>query len=277
MKKLAIAFTALAAFTAPALAADIARAPVRAAPPVAYAPPAPSFTGFWLSGGFGYGVADLSHSVTSAAAPFSVFDFGHDNGARGWLGKVGVGYDFQGWPWSNVVIGVFTDGQWTDIKGNYSFNCPDPCVGPTVFIGSIKNDWTWAAGGRIGYIALPGLLTYVNGGWTEGNFTQVNYVDAALGTPTGLVRPSARRDGWFLGGGTEYALNWIPGLFLKSEYRFADYGDHDATQVCAGTVAGGCGPAGSFHSIDRSRAFVQTITTELVYRFNWGGPAATRY
>jgi hypothetical protein len=57
MKKLAIALTALAAFTAPALAADIAR---RAPPPVAPAPIAyaPSWTGFWISGGFGYGFAD---------------------------------------------------------------------------------------------------------------------------------------------------------------------------------------------------------------------------
>ena len=276
MKKLAIAFTALAAFTAPAFAADLAR---RAPAPV-YQPPAPvyNWTGFWISGGFGYGVADLSHSVTSATAPFQVFDFGHDNGARGWLGKVGVGYDFQGWPWSNVVIGVFTDGQWTDIKGNYSFNCPGGCPGPTGFIGSIKNDWTWAAGGRIGYIALPGLLTYVNGGWTEGNFTQVNYLDARNGAATGLVLPSQRQNGWFVGGGTEYALNfWIPGLFLKSEYRFADFGNRTTAQVCSGIVAGGCGFAGTIHSLDNSRYREQTVTTELVYRFNWGGPAATRY
>jgi outer membrane immunogenic protein len=270
MKKLAIALTAIAAFTAPAFAADIGRAPA----PV-YQPPAPvyNWTGFWISGGFGYGVADLSHSVTSATAPFQVFDFGHDNGARGWLGKVGVGYDFQGWPWSNVVIGVFTDGQWTDIKGNYSFNCPGGCAGPTGFIGSIKNDWTWAAGGRVGYIPLPGLLTYVNGGWTEGNFTQVNYLDARNGAATGLVLPSQRQNGWFVGGGTEYALNWwIPGLFLKSEYRFADFGDRTSSQVCSG-IAGGCGAPGSFHSLDNSRNRVQTITTELVYRFNWGAPA----
>ena len=276
MKKLAIALTALAAFTAPALAADIARAPVRAAPPVAYAPPAPSFTGFWLSGGFGYGLFDINHSVTSPVAPFTAFDLGNDIGGRGWLGKVGVGYDFQGWPWSNIVIGAFADAQWTDIRGNYSFNCPLGCAGAFGYTGQIKNDWSWAAGGRLGYIALPGLLTYVNGGWTEANFTQVNYLDSQFGTATGLTLPSQRRNGWFIGGGTEYALNfWIPGLFLKSEYRFADYGNRNTTQIC--TVALDCGVAGSFHSIDRSHAYVQTITTELVYRFNWGGPAATRY
>src|SRR3954468_7968131 len=110
MKKVAIALTAVVAFTAPALAADMARAPIRApvAAPVAYAQ---SFTGLWISGGFGYGLMDIQHSVTQTVAPFTVFDSGHDTGGRGWLGKVGAGFDFQGWPWSNVVIGAFTDGQ----------------------------------------------------------------------------------------------------------------------------------------------------------------------
>jgi outer membrane immunogenic protein len=279
MKKLALALTAIVAFAAPALAADIAaKAPVRAPAPVAYAP---SWTGFWISGGFGYGLMDIDHSVTGATAPFPVFDFGHDIGGRGWLGKVGVGYDFQGWPWSNVVIGAFTDGQWSNIKGHGTFFCPGGCTGPFEFNGQFKNDWSWAAGGRIGYVALPGLLAYFNGGWTEANFKQVNFLSSGsgtlpAGTAAGLVLPSQRLNGYFLGGGTEYAINWIPGLFWKSEYRFADYGNHTTAQVCTVSLAGGCGAAGTIHSLDRSHPYVQTATTELVYRFNWGGPAATK-
>jgi outer membrane immunogenic protein len=119
------------------------------------------------------------------------------------------------------------------------------------------------------------LLTYFNGGFTEANFKQVNYLDAALGTPTGLVLGSQRREGFFLGGGTEYAISQIPGLFWKSEYRFADYGRKDFGQLC--TVTGPCGVGGTIHSIDSSRTFVQTATTELVYRFNWGGPVVAKY
>src|SRR3954451_13797709 len=88
----------------------------------------------------------------------------------------------------------------------------------------------------------------------------------------GLALPSQRRDGWFLGGGTEYAFNFLPGLFLKSEYRFADFDNHDSNVICTGVLAG-CA-AGAITSIDRSRVFVQTITTELVYRFNWSGVGA---
>jgi len=29
--------------------------------------------------------------------------------------------------------------------------------------------------------------------------------------------------GWFLGSGFEYNLGWIPGLFWRTEYRFASY------------------------------------------------------
>ncbi|MFX5233334.1 hypothetical protein ABTC74_19505, partial [Acinetobacter baumannii] len=87
---------------------------------------------------------------------------------------------------------------------------------------------------------------------------------------TGLVLPSKTRDGWFIGGGTEYAITQLPGLFWKSEYRMAEYDTKNTTQVCV--VANGCGAAGTLHSIDRSHNYVQTITTELVYRFNWGGP-----
>jgi len=273
MKKLMLALVATAAFAGTASAADLAARPYTKAPMMA---PVYSWTGFWISGGFGYGLMDIDHSVTGPVAPFPSFDIGHDNGGRGWLGKVGAGADYQfAGPFGTWVVGAFADAQFSDIKGNYSFNCPVGCAGPTGYIGQLKNDWSWSVGGRIGYVALPGLLTYVNGGFTEANFKQVNYVDAALGTATGLVLPSQRRDGYFLGGGTEYAISQIPGLFWKSEYRFSDFGNKTFSQLC--TVTGPCGVGGTIHSLDRSHTFEQTVTTELVYRFNWGGPVVAKY
>jgi outer membrane immunogenic protein len=175
------------------------------------------------------------------------------------------------------VIGAFVDGQWSEIKGDYSFNCPTGCLGnPTGQIGQIKNDWSWAAGGRIGYVALPGLLAYVNGGWTEANLKQVNYVDAALGTATGLVRPSERVDGWFIGGGVERSLNIFgitaPGWFMKTEYRAAYYDSKNINELIDGTnLSNG-------RTIHMDKPLVQTISTSLVYRFNWGGaPVGANY
>ena len=274
MKKLALALTAIAAFTGQAVAADmparIAKAPVVAPIPVA------NWTGFWISGGFGYGLYDVDHSVVSTAVPPTTFDLGHDNGGRGWLGKVGVGGDYQfAGPFGNWVIGAFADAQWSDISGNYDFRCPGGCTGPSGLVGNLKNDWSWAVGGRLGYVALPGLLTYVNGGWTQSHWNQVNFVNNPTGAATDVILPSRTRDGWFLGGGTEYAITQLPGLFWKSEYRFADYGAKDLVQTCGPVTCGT--PVGTPHSVDRSHAFVQTITTELVYRFNWGGPVVAKY
>jgi outer membrane immunogenic protein len=274
MKKLALALTAVAAFAGQAFAADmparIAKAPMAAPVPLA------SWTGLWISGGFGYGMFDYDHSVTGPVAPFPVFDGGHNNSGRGWLGKVGVGGDYQfAGPLGSWVIGAFADAQWSDITGRGTYFCPGGCAGPFESKGDLKNDWSWAVGGRLGYVALPGLLTYVNGGYTQSNWTQINWLNSGTNVATGLVLPGQRRDGYFIGGGTEYAITQLPGLFWKTEYRFADYGDKSFTQNC--TVTGSCGIAGTVHSIDNSHAYVQTITTEFVYRFNWGGPAVARY
>ena len=162
MKKLMLALASLAALTGSAVAADMA---VKAPPPVAPAP-VYNWTGFWVSAGFGYALADIEERVTSPVAPFGVFDTGHDVGAKGWLGKVGAGWDYQfAGPLGNWLIGVFADGQWSNIKGNDSFLCVG--CGSFSFAGQQQNDWSWAVGARLGYVVTPTLLTYFNGGWTQ--------------------------------------------------------------------------------------------------------------
>ena len=272
MKKLLVALATLTAFTGSAFAADMAPS-YKAPAPVAVAP---SWTGFWISGGFGYAVQDFQNSVTGPVAPFPIFDIGHDNGGKGWLGKVGAGADYQfAGPFGSWVAGVFGDYSFKNVGGNISFNCPAGCLGPTGYIGSNQNDYSWAVGGRLGYVALPGLLTYFNGGWTQAHYKGVGFFDAQTQGPTGLVLGSRTCDGWFLGGGTEYSISQIPGLFWKSEYRFSEFGSKTNAQVCA--VTGTCGAAGTVHSLATSRSYEQAVTTELVYRFNWGGSVIPRY
>ncbi|MDO9560168.1 MAG: porin family protein, partial [Bradyrhizobium sp.] len=141
MKRLVVALTAIAAFTAPALAADMAaKAPMRAAP-VAYAP---SWTGFWISGGFGYGMAQYQHSEYDFFAPFAQISTGQDAGGKGWLGKVGIGYDYQfAGPYGNWVFGVFADADWSNISGQYSVNTlgvPAGQIAASNITGSFRND-----------------------------------------------------------------------------------------------------------------------------------------
>src|SRR5262245_44563983 len=248
MKKLALALAAFAALTGSASAADLAARPMKAPPPPA---PVYNWTGFWISGGFGYGLMDVDHSVTGPVAPFPVFDFGQDHGGRGWLGKVGAGLDYQfAGPMGAWVIGAFADGQWSNIRGNYGYSGPGGCVGPFNLVGQLENDWSWAVGARLGYVALPGLLTYVNGGYTQGHFNGVNFFANPAGGFTGQVLQSQTRDGWFIGGGTEYAVTQLPGLFWKSEYRFSDFGNQTSGVVCTSTAL--CGAAGTTLALDRS-------------------------
>ena len=54
----------------------------------------------------------------------------------------------------------------------------------------------------------------------------------------------------------------INGLFWKTEYRFAEYDNYDQNYMHSGFLAA----AVVHNSVD-----VQTITSSLVWRFNWMG------
>jgi outer membrane immunogenic protein len=246
-------------------------------------PPAPvyNWTGCYVGAGGGYGMFNEETAlVTRTALPGipagTTFVDGLTQGGRGWLATAQVGCDYQ---LSNVwggnwVFGAFADADWTNIKGRHT--------GGNVNIGLQDGDERlrreWAVGGRLGWLVRPQLLAYVSGGYTQASFGTVNYVNAifpVIGTPTGLQLPSRTHHGWFLGAGTEYALSWLPGVFWKNEYRFADYGTRTDAVIC--TAAALCGVVGPTAFAERNHPFVQTVRTELVWRFNWGGSTAARY
>jgi outer membrane immunogenic protein len=278
MKRLALALTAIAAFTAPALAADMAARPYAKAPaPVAAVA---SWTGFWISGGFGYGMSQYQHSENNIAAPFALVSTGQDVGAKGWLGKVGLGYDYQfAGPYGSWVIGAFADADWSNIGGQYSINTlgvPAPLLLATNLTGQYRSDYSWSVGGRIGYVALPGLLTYFNGGYTQAHSKGTTFINTTTPTAplaTGVSLAGQTRDGFFLGGGTEYAVSVLPGLFWKNEVRFSSFNNRTDAAVCTAAVGCAVGPTFS----QTSRLYEQKATTELVYRFNWGGPVVAKY
>jgi len=97
----------------------------------------------------------------------------------------------------------------------------------------------------------------------------VNYNFAfAGGGPSGLSLAAQTYNGWFIGSGFEYAFNWLPfpGLFLKTEYRYSQYGGNNGVSVpLTGSVVGITGAALN------SQKATQFISTELVWRFNWFG------
>ena len=261
MKKLVIALTALAAFTGSASAADLAARPYTKAP-VAVAP-AYNWTGFYIFGGGGGGISasDQHVETTVGAIPLTI---DQRQGGSGWFGTVGLGYD---WQFSGTwVAGVFADGQFGSIRGTVQ----DPTLGITA---NQKLEDSWAAGVRLGVLVAPNVLSYVNGGYSGAHFGGASFMTLA-GVPAGLHLNGYNRNGWFFGGGVENNLNIFgisaPGWFMKTEYRGAYYNAKSQDILTdVGNVP--------FGNSIRSNTWNQTVSTSLVYRFNWTGPVVAKY
>jgi outer membrane immunogenic protein len=239
------------------LAAPLAASAADMGVPYTKAPmprPVVSWTGCYVDGGVGYGMFNQDESVTGPGlATAKVTD-----GGRGWLGRVGGGCDYQlGGSLSNWVVGAFGDYDFENIHGWNDLGS----LGET---GNEKQNSAWAVGGRLGYLVTPNLLTYTDGGYTEARFNGVSFSSVA-GGPTLNTIPSHTYHGWFLGGGTEYALNfsWLPihGLFWRNEYRYSSFD----SAVLPISFAGGGATGASLNATK----YEQTITSSLVWRFNW--------
>jgi outer membrane immunogenic protein len=261
MKKFLLALTAVAAFTGSASAADLSHPYVKAPPPIV----APNWTGFYIFGGFGGGLwAADSNLVTNPGGLAVTRD--QRMGGSGWYGTAGAGYDWQFS--SNWVAGVFGDVQFGSIRGSID----DPLFAAE---GREKLETSWALGARLGYLVAPNVLSYVNGGFSDSHWSSAGFATlAAPGGPALFTTPSFNRGGWFVGGGMENSLNIFgiaaPGWFMKTEYRVAYYNRVTLPETLVAPVI----PTGFS---DTFKPWVQTISTSLVYRFNWTGPVVAKY
>lgn len=247
MTKLAAHVTVISlALAGSAIAADL-RAPAYKAPMAA--PIAASWTGCYLGAGGGYGMWNQETRYIDSGVPFGV---SNDNGGRGWFGTVQVGCDYQ--IGSNIVIGAFADYDWSGIKG-------DMAIASVALVGEEKLKSSWAAGGRIGWVPFQAsqLLVYVSGGYTQARFDAVGLANAATGVATVFSVDKHTYSGWFIGSGYEYGIGWLPGLFWKTEYRFADYGSERASLLSSGV------PTADHIEMDKR---IHTVRSELVWRFS---------
>ena len=79
-----------------------------------------------------------------------------------------------------------------------------------------------------------------------------------MAVPTGFAHRRHSSGGWFIGSGLEVAV--AGGWYWRSEVRYADYSKMMLTDT---------------NSAARSRQYhfnpvVETATSEIVYKFNWG-------
>ena len=115
--------TALAPVAPLLNAADLTMKPTYQGPSPAVAPaPVYNWTGFYIGGGFGYGMFNIDDSVSELGRLVSANETW---GGRGWFGTLVGGYDYQfanpfAIPFfSNpLVAGVFVDADFGDIKGS---------------------------------------------------------------------------------------------------------------------------------------------------------------
>jgi len=256
MKKFLLGTVALVALGTAAGAADLSR-PVYTKAPVA---PVMSWTGFYLGAGGGFGV--LRNQTNSVGGtPLAATSIGQwGGGDADFFGTVSGGYDWQlNQSW---VVGIFGDAQF----GNLKTDIPAPVVAGLV--PGVKNDLSYAAGVRVGYLLSPNVLTYVNGGYSHGDFKSGALVFATNGAPVGgVVTNDFSRDGWFVGTGVEHTLNFLginaPGWFVKSEYRYAEY---DRKVIGTNILGVDTTNVIGFNS----KLSEHTASTQLIYKFNWG-------
>jgi outer membrane immunogenic protein len=256
MKKLLLlALAGVALLPVSALAADLGRPVYKSAPP----PPPPAvynWTGCFVGAGGGYGMYNVD--TTEFDDDGKLQSQQQTTGGRGWLGQVsgGCDYQFSTGNFGNWVVGAFADYEFMDLTGQHTG------IGGEE-VANLKENSAWAVGARIGYLITPNFLTYWDGGYTQTHFDQANYSGLFSGVNDGLALPGTTFHGWFLGSGFEYSFNWlIPGLFLKTEYRFSSYNAQTVTDTFEGQPT---------EFSERLHPFVQSVTTQLVYRFNWFG------
>lgn len=253
-----------------ASAADMSM-PMKAPPPVR---PMVSWTGCYLEGGVGYGMWNQDQYTETFPGLVQLGAATTTDGGRGWLGRIGGGCDWQlTGEASNWVIGGLAEYDFMGIKGTDNFQN----VGLNGVFGAPsyapeKESSAWYIGPRVGYIVTPNLLTYVSGGYTETHFNQQNFTFLNTGVSANASLPSYTAHGWFIGSGVDYALNmsWLPiqGLFWRNDYRYSQYNAKDLQPFGTGVNPG---------FAQHTTANVQTVTTSLVWKFNWGGPGVAHY
>jgi outer membrane immunogenic protein len=174
------------------------------------------------------------------------------------VGGAQVGCDYQLGP--SFVIGAQGQFDWGDLNGSHVL----PAF-PT-FTMNDKTDRFATATARLGYAFAGSALAYVKGGaaWVHNTDTLIG-----AGPPPFLSESASwTATGWTVGGGVEY--RFMSNLSIFAEYDYMDFG----TQTIAFAAPTGLFPFGEHINV---RQTVQEAKLGVNWRFNFGGPFATRY
>ncbi len=202
MKRIFLVSIGLLALLGSASAADLpTRYPVTRGPVYN---PVYNWTGFYvgINGGGGWG-----GSTWDGVDSFAL---------SGGLIGVTAGYNYQ---FSQLVMGVEGDIDWSGIKGTTNAGCFTGCT--------TRNGWLSTIRGRLGY-SFDRFLPYITGGAAIGDIRAT----PLLGFPGGSITNL----GWTLGAGFEVAL--IANVTAKAEYLYVGLGNFNCGLNC-GLAANG--------------------------------------
>ncbi|MFN3549533.1 MAG: outer membrane protein [Mesorhizobium sp.] len=237
-----------------ALMFALASSAAYAADQVESAPPATAYnwTGFHV--GVGAGLGGVSHNAGAEIYNYdeggefpigpagirsigAMFDFGGD----GALGTVEAGFDYQ--IGERFVIGIQGDYTWSNFEAGAGLgavvcyeglvtqgpgdDCDEGIVSDTLGLTyTLTAKSSWSVLGRAGYVANPGALTYVLGGFTRTNMEgELNLTSDLMGSQP-LAKYDYERDGWTFGGGIEAPITGA--MTLKMEYRRTEWDNSDS-------------------------------------------------
>ena len=243
MNRFVAAALVLAAWALPAPAADMSAGRFAKAPAPAAAP-LYNWTGCYLGVNVGAGFARKDN--TDAFANPSQSLGGHD--ANGLVGGAQVGCDYQS---GQFVIGLRGSVSRAHLQGQNTVP-----QSPNVAYDSRVSAFETATA-RVGIVAAPSTLIYVQGGraWTQERHRQVVAGAATFGE-------AQTWSGWTVGAGLEYMLANRWSVF--GEYNYLNVGTN-RTCFVTGSCPGANNPGGIVQKLG-----VSTATVGVNYRFGWG-------
>jgi outer membrane immunogenic protein len=240
MRRILLAAAAVVISSSFASAADLPARPVYKAPVAAPVPY--TWSGCYLGGNVGGGWTHDQWQQTGSP-PFA------DNKVSGAVGGGQFGCDYQ---FSSFVVGIRGLFDWSGVKG----------TGPDLLAPSFTEHTTVSSFGlataRLGVLAQPNLLLYVDGGFARTKYKRFE-TDS-----TGAFQWSMNNNpsGWVVGGGAEW-------MFMPNWSLFVEY---DHIDIATKTLSN------SNSSIFNVKDKLDIVMVGANYHFNWGkAPVVAKY
>jgi len=178
--------------------------------------PGAVWTGFYAGVNAGYASSAESDQLAcnlTCSGNTGGGTFGGVSPTGGFAG-VQLGYNWQGFGFSPLLLGIETDIQAPSVIGKGEDAAGDAFTSRLQMFGTVR--------GRIGY-AFDRALVYFTGGFAYGTVYSEANIQPGIPGPDFVTNPNAT--GYVLGGGLEYKF-WRD-LSVKVEYQYVNLGRND--------------------------------------------------